>query len=242
MRTPTAQRPRRRRSAEPKGEILVAAARAIAEHGYHGMSMRDLARATGKALASFYSHYASKEDVLFELQTGAFETLIATVERALEAVEDPVGRLYVFIHNHVRYVAEHDDVMRVLVHEASALPPPRRRTVRALKERYFRIGRKIVESVLWEGCGREGARGAALAGAEVERATYCVFGMLNWVYGWYRPERHGSPAEVAHTIHRLALCGMVARCPHRPLQDAMDRFLEKLDAPPLIPRVPGATP
>ena len=37
------------RHSDGKLEILTAAARAFAEHGYHGMSMRDLARATGRA-------------------------------------------------------------------------------------------------------------------------------------------------------------------------------------------------
>ena len=41
------------RQSPGKTEILAAAARAFAEHGYHGMSMRDLAKATGRGLASF---------------------------------------------------------------------------------------------------------------------------------------------------------------------------------------------
>ena len=56
--------------------------------------------------------------------------------------------------HHVRYVAEHTEVMRVLVHEASSLPAGRRGEVRRLKERYFRIARDIVERLVADGCGR----------------------------------------------------------------------------------------
>jgi len=40
--------------------ILDAAARAIAERGFHGMSMRDLADERGQAVASFYNYFSSK--------------------------------------------------------------------------------------------------------------------------------------------------------------------------------------
>lgn len=181
--------------------ILEAAARAIAQRGYHGMSMRDLARSTGRGLASFYNYFPSKEDVLFSIQTRAFQTLIAAAEESLAGVEDARDRLYAFVLNHVRYFVEHPDVMRVLVHEASALPSSRRRVVREMKERYFSLALEIVGRLMANG-------GSRVKRCELLRTTYSVFGMLNWVYGWYEPARHGTPEDVARTIHRTALCGL----------------------------------
>ena len=57
-------------------EILEAAAAAIARDGFHGMSMRALAKATGRGLASFYTYFDSKESVLFAIQSQAFEALV----------------------------------------------------------------------------------------------------------------------------------------------------------------------
>ena len=198
-------------------EILGAAAAAIAEHGFHGMTMRGLARATGKGLASFYNYFSSKEDVLFALQSEAFETMTHSAHEALAGVAEPVDRLYVFILNHLRYLAKHTAEMRVLVTEASALPAGRRKTVRLLKEAYFKTCRDIVAAILADG----------LDPAEVERVTYSVFGMLNWSYGWYDPRRHGSPEDVARTIHAVAVCGLA--CPHG---------FEQLDAPQRAAVVP----
>jgi len=226
---------REQRRAQSRKEIIEAAAQAIAEHGYHGMSMRDLARATDRSLAGFYNYFASKDDVLFALQKEAFETLVASTQQALAEVHDAAARLYVFIHNHVRYFAEHPDVMRVLVHEAAALPPSRRRVLRALKEQYFEIGREIVRLVVEEGCGDgEAVPRGRLDDPELERATYGVFGMMNWVYAWYDPKQHGPPGDVARTIHRITLCGLVARCPYTRLQDTLDARLASVATPPLI--------
>ena len=208
---------RRLRQEAQRAGILEAAADAIAENGFHGMTMRGLARATGRGLASFYNYFPSKEDVLFSLQTAAFETLNSSLKAALEDIEEPVEQLYVFVLNHVRYLAEHRSVMRVLVHEAAALPAARRKKVRLLKEAYFQTVRDIVAAILTDGCRSPGAAGtASLGAAEIERITYSVFGMLNWSYGWYDPLLHGTPEDVARTIHSVALCGLVARCPQRP--------------------------
>jgi len=229
------ERSRRVRHEAQQVEILEAAASAIAEHGFHGMSMRGLARATGRGLASFYNYFSSKEDLLFSLQSDSFMTLTSSMKAALADVDDPVERLYIFVSNHIRYVAEHRSVFQVLVHEASALPAGRRRKVRLLKEGYFQICRDIVASILAAGCNAPGAGGAAgLDPAEVERVTYSVFGMLNWSVGWYDPLHHGTPQDVAKTIHAVAVCGLVARCPHRPVLENLDRQLGATALPPLV--------
>jgi AcrR family transcriptional regulator len=215
-------------SADPaamaRADILRAAARAVAQHGYHGMSMRELARATGRSPASFYNYFRSKEAVLLAIQSEAFEVLLRAAQDALSHFRAPRPRLYAFILNHVRYFAKHSDVMRVLVHEATALPPESRAAVRDLKARYFELGRGLVKAL----CADE------RSAEETERATYCVFGMLNWIYGWYEPEQHGEPTLLARTIFGVAQSGLAAKEPDHAMLESVERQLAKLDAPALL--------
>jgi AcrR family transcriptional regulator len=211
-----------------RAEVLARAAVAISRHGYHGMTMRDLAKATGRGLASFYHLFQSKEDILFELQSQAFEQLLDSAERALAEVSEPVARLQIFVLNHVRYFVEQPDVMRVLVQEASALPRPRRALIRDLKQRYFEIGQAILRVVVT-------AKTPSIDDLELERMTYSMFGMLNWIYGWYEPARHGTPEELARTIQNVVLHGAVAAPPIvDPSWDAVGRVLDGIARPPLL--------
>lgn len=191
--------------------ILAAAASILARHGYHGTSMRDLAKATGRGLSSFYTYFPSKEALLFALQSRAFVTLLESATAAVDAVETPEQRLYAFVLNHVRYFTTHDDVMRVLVQEAKVLPVRQRRKIRSLKEQYFGLAQGLVKSLvaLPRPAGKGGSRRAAPL--EVERLTYSLFGMLNWVWAWYEPERHGRARDVARTIHAMASRGLDGR-------------------------------
>jgi len=224
----------RPQSEQKRNAILEAAARAIAERGFHGMSMRDLAKETGQALASFYNYFRSKDEVIFHIQAGAFRTMIEAAEDALRGLTSPRDRLFAFIYQHVRFVAEHPEVMRVLVHEAGALAPGRRNQVRALKERYYGLGRGIVGDLFREGRGAEGD--GPEGQMELERITYGVFGMLNWLYGWYEPSRHGPPREVARSLHALALRGLAGKGPGRVTedQDNLERKLSLVAPAPLI--------
>ena len=228
---------RPRQPEQTRLELLEAAADAIAEHGYHGMSLRKLAVSTGRSLGNFYNHFPSKEAVLFALQRDAFEQLITTASAAVSGLPDPVARLYGFVLQHVRYFFEHEAVMRVLVYEAAALPAAQRSEIRELKERYFVILRDILGALCDRGCAHAQPGtgcGAPPEEAELERMTYSVFGMLNWVYGWYQTDRHGGPEDVARTIHRVALCGIVSGCPYQSVQDETEARLDALLLPGLF--------
>lgn len=185
-------------------EILTAAARAFAEHGYHGMSMRDLAKLTKRSPATLYNYVDCKEDLLYLIQRDAFDEMLAAAEAALEGVTEPEQRLHAFVLCHVRYFADRLYLMRVLIHEAAALPPDRRAEIRERKEQYFALAERIVADLAQS---REDGEPSSL---DVERNTYCLFGMLNWTYGWYEPERHGKPEELAATIERVAVSGVAA--------------------------------
>lgn len=190
---------------EGRTEVLALAAVAIAEHGYHGMSMRDLAKATGRALASFYHLFGSKEEILFELQQRAFQQLLASATADAKAPGTPTDRLHRFVSNHVQYFVEQPAVMRVLVQEASTLPPKRRNVIRAHKQRYFALGESLLAGVA------EHSAGGPLGDREIERSTYCMFGMLNWIYGWYEPARHGTRDDLTRTILDMTISGVAGR-------------------------------
>lgn len=190
------------RQSQVQLQILEAAAHVIARRGYHGMSMRDLARATDKGLSTLYNYFPSKEEVLYAIQQRAFDALLESAEEVVGHAKTPSEALYELILNHVTYLIDHPDVMKVLVQEASALPDHRRDQIRARKARYFELARSIVQR------GLTSFDSAPLVDtAEIERVTYCVFGMLNWIYGWYDADRHGEPADVADSIYRLATQG-----------------------------------
>ena len=66
------------------------------DRGYHGTSVRDLARAVGLEAASLYNHFPSKQDILCDVFDRAMDDLLGGLELALGTTasfeECPVNR------------------------------------------------------------------------------------------------------------------------------------------------------
>jgi TetR/AcrR family transcriptional regulator, cholesterol catabolism regulator len=175
--------------------ILSVAARIIAEKGYHQASIRDIARATGVSLSGLYYYFDSKEELLFLIQDHAFGQLVATLERRLAGIEEPQRRLHVLMDNHLRYFLENKAEMKVLSHEAESLTGDLRRRVNTKKRRLTEIASGILEQIRPEG------------GVDVRVATFSLFGMMNWLYNWHRPEVDPPVEVLVDDMYRIFLRG-----------------------------------
>lgn len=175
--------------------ILRTAASIFAEKGYHQASIRDIARATGVSLSGLYYYFSSKEELLFLIQDHAFGTLIANLERHLANEPDPARRLRVLMENHLRYFIDNKAEMKVLSHEAEALSGDYRRRVNAKKRRLTEIAMEILKAL------RPGG------GVDLRVATFALFGMMNWLYNWHRPDVDVPVETLVDDMYRIFLGG-----------------------------------
>lgn len=176
--------------------ILVTSARVFAERGYDGTSMRDISRASGVSLAGLYYYFRSKEELLFLIQDRCFGTVLDELEQGLAGVTEPRAQLAVLVENHLRFFGTNMTEMKVLSHEASTLTGDYRSTVDGKKRRYRQRCEAIVERL-----------GVEQQGLSPRVAALALFGMLNWIYNWYRPGRDVPLEELAAQMTRLFLDG-----------------------------------
>ena len=175
--------------------ILRTATGIFAEKGYHQASIRDIARATRVSLSGLYYYFQSKEELLYLIQDHAFGTLIENLERILERVEDPHRRIRLLIENHLRFFVANMAEMKVLSHEAESLTGEFRARVNAKKRRLTEIATEILVEL------------RPASDAEIRVSVYSLFGMMNWIYNWYRPDRDVPVEKLAEEMSRLFLGG-----------------------------------
>jgi AcrR family transcriptional regulator len=97
---------------------------AFAERGYHGVSVRDLADAVGIKGGSFYSHFQSKEQLLYELVLLGHQSHQQFVrDGILGAGPDPREQLRGAIHANVTFHGTYPLVTIVGNSELHALAP-----------------------------------------------------------------------------------------------------------------------
>lgn len=194
---------------EKLARILQTAASIFADKGYHDTSIRDISRATGVSLSGLYYYFRSKEELLFLIQDHCFGTVLEDARERLAAETEPERRLRTFIENHLRYFANNMKEMKVLSHEATSLSGEYRRLVNAKKHQYT----ELLIGILTELAPEESATPPRVA-------AFALFGMMNWIYNWYHPERDVPVAELAEDMSRLFLRGYLsgARDPLATLQ------------------------
>lgn len=202
-------------------KILREAACVFAEKGYDRASIRDISAATGVSLSGLYYYFGSKEELLFLIQDHCFGTLLHCLEEDLRAVQEPEARLRILIRNHLHFFVENMKEMKVLSHEADILSGEFREKIQKRKRSYAQTLSAILEDLKSPGDGsgghpagmeEENKDGSQVsdryeADPRLRAATFALFGMMNWIYTWYSPERDLPVDELEEEILHLFLHG-----------------------------------
>lgn len=175
-------------------EILHQSAQLMARVGYHGTSMRDLAQVTGRSLSGLYHYFSNKEELLFLINQRGFTSLLEMSHDLQAQTLTSEERLSRLISNHVAYFIDHLSEMRVMTSGSMEMNEQRSQILWKLKENYATSGQDIVGEYMRDQTGMDHAPDI------ISRKTYLLYGMMNWLFGWYSAEKHGTAQEVASDI------------------------------------------
>jgi len=189
---------------ERKLAIRAKAAEVFAEKGFDGASIRDVAAAAEMSLAGLYYYYRGKDEILFDIQITAFQTLLDRHAEALAGVTDAKDKLDAVISAHCAFFASHLHEMKVMSREAEQLQGQYGEDVGELRRRYVRLVRGIIEEIAVENGRRV---------VPTSTAVFLLFGMMNWMYTWYDRTRDGEPDEIARQIRTIFLNGFLSSEP-----------------------------
>jgi TetR/AcrR family transcriptional regulator, cholesterol catabolism regulator len=179
-------------------KILGYAVEVFYEKGYAGASMRDLSRASGMSLAGMYYYFKSKEQLLYLIQKHTFTTIMEQLRERLVEVSDPEQRVRVFVLNHIEYFLVNQKAMKVLSHEDDVLKNSLGADILSLKREYYRTCMQLMDALQKEKRLEFNSRVAVLS----------LFGMMNWIYTWYKPRVDGNAQTLARQMGDIFLSGV----------------------------------
>lgn len=152
-----------------KARILDEAAALFVTHGYHGLSMRQIAEAVGVSKAGLYYHFEDKEALFLAILLHHIERVGELVDRALSeggGARERVRRLLRLILTHMRGSQR---FIRLAEQDAASLSPDsRRRMHTAYRQRFT----GPIEGIL-----ASGVTSGELRLLDPEQATWLLLGM-----------------------------------------------------------------
>ena len=168
--------PRTKRGRLTRQRILDAAAVEFGEKGFHDTSIVAITQRAGVALGSFYTYFASKQELFEALVEHLSNGVRDAVGPAIAGVDDPIEREGEALAAFLGFVSDHREIYRIIDEAEFVAPQAWRRhytsTAKRIEERIMQAsdepGREIGEVEAWAIMGMNvflGLRSVLLDGA-----------------------------------------------------------------------------
>ncbi len=195
----------REESAPPRRreEVIDAAARIFHAKGYAAASIQDVADELGMLKGSLYHYIDSKQDLLFAIIEDVHRRTMEELEQWLALEADTMMRLRTFLHGQVLTYCRNVQRVGVFLNDLRSLSEDQQARIHAERDRYDHVLRDLIRT------GQE--EGVIDRDVDPKLAAMAIFGMLNWISTWWRPDGPSTPEQVASEFTDLALSGLVAR-------------------------------
>lgn len=177
--------------------VLAAALAAFVETGYHGSTVRDIARRAGLSVPGMYHHFSTKQEMLVGVLDVTMDDLLWRSQAARsEGSGDPVRAFALLIECLVLYHCYRSDLAFIGASEMRSLEPENRARIVALRVAQQRMVDMEVDAAVEAGSFRV---------SHAHDASRAVTTMCVAIPQWYRPGHSSSPEEVARRYVEFAL-------------------------------------
>ncbi len=98
-------------------EILDAAAKLFARHGYADANTQLLADTLGVGKGTIYRYFATKEELFLAAVDRLMRRLTEAIDQGMAAIEDPLERMSQVVHTYLAYFDQHPEFAELLIQE-----------------------------------------------------------------------------------------------------------------------------
>lgn len=193
--------PRRGRPGYDRQTLLAECVELFNRHGYEATSMGMLATHLGISKSAIYHHVESKEAILDHAVTEALDALEACLDDVVASGADAGAQVEAAIRGTLGVLAEKQPEVTLLLRLRGNTELERR-----ILQRRRRFDRAVAQ--LMQDLADEQNFGSD---TEPRVATRLVFGMINSITEWYRPDGPLGTQALGDLVVRLVFQGLRAR-------------------------------
>ena len=181
-----------------KEQILLEIAEIIYEKGYEKTSIRDISRSLNISKPGLYYHFENKQEILFDIIDDFLDKTLTLIKEDLKRYNTPQKRLFSFISNHIESFVKYPAQTKVVIYEIHSLNAENSEKLKKKQKEYLRIVKKELNSIMKE----------SNVNIDINVATFCLLGVLNWIVQWYKPKGRVKPDKLAREVWRFFLKGL----------------------------------
>jgi len=186
----------RRTSGDSAQRLMDAAVDAFADKGFHATSTRDIAARAQMSPAGVYVHFASKQDLLFQLCRRGHVLALEVVETARKSADNPPDQLVAIVSAFASWHAEQFRTARIVQYEFPHLSPEHRAEVMTLRKQIDAVVRDVL---------RAGVASGDFDVPDLAMTTLALQSLTIDVARWYKPGIRRTPETIGAAYGALAL-------------------------------------
>jgi AcrR family transcriptional regulator len=186
-------------------EIIRAGADVFRQQGYESATLLDVARVLGTDRASLYYYVGSKEEILQQIVRDALARVLEDAETIHRSRASAPDKIKAFITSMVSNYAENYPHMSIYTEDLRRIAHEDSEWSVDVIDRTRRY-EQIVKAVLVKGQ----KDGSFRKDMPVQLIMLSLFGMINWMHRWYRPDFEHSAQEISETFTQIFLNGCSA--------------------------------
>jgi AcrR family transcriptional regulator len=181
--------------------VILAAARAFRERGYHNTSLDDIAAVLNVTKPTIYHYVANKEQLLFECFRAGLDQIMVAFDEHKNAKLSGRDRLIQLLSRYAQAITSEFGWCMVRA-EDQDLSPAMSKQVKTLKQKIDRGMRALIA---------EGVQDGSIRKCDPKITAFAIAGALNWVAHWYRHDESLAPDDIAQRFIELFDQGLQPR-------------------------------
>jgi len=186
-------------------EILEQFVELVAEKGYDGTNLGELAGRLGISKGTIVHHFTSKDRMLAESHLRYIRRRLAEARALIAALPGAPERLAALIHAFILY--QHEDRAATIAFQRETVRFRENEVMadaQQQRDEFFQLLAGVLQSGFDDGSLRAPRHGDA------RLAALALLGSAHWAWTWYDPKGRSRPEEVAAAFLELYLGGLLA--------------------------------
>jgi AcrR family transcriptional regulator len=189
-----------RRKEKTRQDLLLAAKKVLAEKGYYGSKIVDIAQAADIGVGTFYLYFPTKDALFLELVEDTARLLKNAIDTARAAVTDPVDKLRVANQTFFHFAETNRELFKIVFGHGNTFNE-------LLRQVYALFVADAAERV------HEGITCGAFRPVPIPVIANALVGMSAQVVSWWIEQEEFSAEEMAETMTAMALRGLAHTLP-----------------------------
>lgn len=189
---------RERKKEKKKTEILQSALTVLAEKGYHGTTMEDIATHLLMTKGALYYYFKDKQELVYESQVKLLNRSIENIQKINDKDSLATEKLITIIRLHIEYLIQNKSGFELMAKPEEIFSEMQLKEIYRLREQYA----EHYDLLLGEGA-RDGS--FAIKPDEVKIVRNLILGALNWMTQWYSPHGNKSLSEFVEAVTKYVL-------------------------------------